>query len=93
MAKVLFIPVSIIGGLLAGFLSRKIFDQVWGLIDQEEPPDSKYQDIEWPRLLLAGAIQGAIFRAVKEGSDHAARRAFYKTTGSWPGEEGRPEPE
>jgi hypothetical protein len=39
MAKVLFIPVSIGGGLLAGFVSKKIFDQIWGLIDQEEPPD------------------------------------------------------
>jgi hypothetical protein len=93
MAKVLFIPVSIIGGLIAGFLSKKIFDQVWGLIDKEEPPDSKYQDIEWGKLLLAGAIQGAIFRAVKEASDHGARRAFYRSTGAWPGEEGRPEPE
>jgi Protein of unknown function (DUF4235) len=93
MAKVLFIPVSVIGGLIAGFVSKKIFDQVWGLIDKEEPPDSKYQDIEWGKLLLAGAIQGAIFRAVKEASDHGARRAFYKSTGAWPGEEGKPEPE
>ncbi len=92
MAKVLFIPVSIIGGLIAGFVSKKIFDQVWGLIDHQEPPDSKHQDIEWPRLLLAGAIQGAIFRAVKEASDHAGRQAFYKTTGSWPGEK-EPDPE
>ena len=93
MAKVLFTPVSIIGGLLAGLVSRKIFDQVWGLIDKEEPPDSKYQDIRWSRLILAGAIQGAIFRAVKEASDHASRRAFYKTTGAWPGKKGHPEPE
>ncbi len=38
MAKFLFTPVSIIGGLIAGALSRKIFDQVWGLIDSDEPP-------------------------------------------------------
>ncbi len=93
MAKVLFIPVSVIGGLIAGFLSKKIFDQVWGLIDKEEPPDSKYRDIAWPKLILAGAIQGAIFRAVKEASDHASRQAFYKSTGAWPGKKGEPEPE
>ena len=85
MAKVLFIPVSVIAGLIAGFLSKKIFDQVWGLIDHEEPPDSKHRDVRWSKLLLAGAIQGAIFRAVKEASDHASRHAFHKTTGSWPG--------
>jgi hypothetical protein len=84
MAKVLFIPVSVGGGLLAGFVGKKVFDQVWGLIDDEEPPDSKHRDISWGRLLLAGAIQGAIFRAAKEATDHAARRGFYRTTGTCP---------
>jgi hypothetical protein len=92
MAKVLFIPVSVMAGLVAGFASKKIFDQVWGLIDEEEPPDSKHRDIRWSRLIIAGMLQGAIFRAVKEASDHAGRKAFYKTTGSWPGKK-EPEPE
>lgn len=90
--KFLFMPISIVAGLIAGFLSKKVFDQVWGLIDEEEPPDSKHREIEWPKLLVAAAIQGAIFRAVKEGSDHYARRAFAGATGTWPGKQ-RPEPE
>ena len=89
--KFLFMPFSILAGLMAGFLSKKVFDQLWGLIDEEEPPDSKHRDIEWPKLLAAAAVQGAIFRAVKEGSDHYARRAFAGATGTWPGEE-RPDP-
>jgi hypothetical protein len=92
MAKVLFIPISVAGGLLAGFLSKKLFDGLWGLIDDEEPPDSKHRDIDWRKLVLAGAVQGAIFRAVREASDHYSRRAFARTTGTWPGEE-HPEPE
>ena len=92
MARILFAPVSIIGGLIAGFVGKKVFDQLWGVIDDEEPPDSKHRDISWGRLLVAGAIQGAIFRAVKEAADHASRRAFYRTTGTWPGEK-HPDPE
>jgi hypothetical protein len=92
MGKVLFIPVSVGVGLVAGFVSKKVFDQVWGLIDDQEPPDSKHRDIQWSRLLLAGALQGAIFRMVKEATDHGSRAAFYRTTGSWPGEK-RPDPE
>jgi Protein of unknown function (DUF4235) len=86
MAKMLFIPISIAGGLIAGAISRKILDQIWGVFDEEEPPDSKHRDIQWGKLLIAAAIQGAIFRAMKEASDHYTRRAFYKTTGTWPGE-------
>ncbi len=92
MLKALFTPFAIVLGLLAGVVGKKIFNQVWGLIDEEEPPDSKHRDITWGRLLLAGAVQGAIFRAVKEATDHAARRGFYRTTGTWPGEK-RPDPE
>jgi uncharacterized protein DUF4235 len=90
--KLLFMPISIGGGLLAGMLARKVFDQIWGLFDEEEPPDSKYREIDWTKLLIAAAIQGAIFRALKEATDHASRRAFARTTGTWPGEE-RPERE
>jgi Protein of unknown function (DUF4235) len=92
MAKLLFIPVSIAAGLIAGLVGKKLFNGLWGVIDDEEPPDSKHRDISWARLLIAGAIQGAIFRAVKEATDHASRRAFYRTTGTWPGEK-RPDPE
>jgi uncharacterized protein DUF4235 len=92
MAKVLFMPLSIGAGLVAGFVSKKVFDQIWGLIDEEEPPDSKHRDIEWRKLVIAALIQGAIFRAVKEATDHYSRRAFYRTTGTWPGQKA-PEPE
>ena len=90
--KFVFMPISIGGGLLAGMLARKVFDQIWGLFDEEEPPDSKYREIDWTKLLIAAAIQGAIFRALKEATDHASRRAFARTTDTWPGEE-RPERE
>jgi hypothetical protein len=92
VAKLLFIPFSIAAGLIAGLVGKKLFNGLWGVIDDEEPPDSKHRDISWGRLLIAGAIQGAIFRAVKEATDHASRRAFYRTTGTWPGEK-RPDPE
>jgi hypothetical protein len=87
MAKFLFTPVSIIGGLIAGALSRKIFDQVWGLIDSDEPPESKHRDVSWGKLIAAALIQGAIFRGIKAATDHSSRRAFARTTGTWPGKE------
>jgi hypothetical protein len=90
--KFLFIPFSIVGGLIAGFISKQLFDALWGLIDDEEPPDSEHRQISVGKLVLAAAIEGAIFRAVRKLVDHESRRAFAGTLGTWPGEE-RPQPE
>jgi hypothetical protein len=92
MSKVLFIPVSIAGSLAAGFVGKKLFEQIWGLIDQEEPPEPKHRETSWAKLTAALALEGAVFRAVRGLFDHGARRGFAKLTGTWPGEE-RPEPE
>ena len=90
--KFLFLPFSIVGGLIAGQLASRLFDAVWGLIDEAEPPDSKHRDISVGKMIVAAAVQGAIFRATRKLVDHQSRKAFAGTLGTWPGEE-RPEPE
>jgi hypothetical protein len=90
--RFLFAPISIAGGLIAGMLAKKVFERLWSVIDDQEPPESEHREISIPKLLVAGALQGAIFRAVKEGSDHYSRRAFAGATGTWPGKE-RPDEE
>jgi hypothetical protein len=74
-------------GLIAGSVGKKIFEQIWGLVDDEEPPDAKHRDISYPKLVAALLFEGAIFRLVKGLTDHGARQAFARTTGTWPGEE------
>jgi Protein of unknown function (DUF4235) len=92
MGKLLFIPFSIIGGLIAGLLGKKLFEAIWGVIDDEEPPDAEHREVSWAKLLPALALEGAIFRTARGAADHASRAAFYRATGAWPGEEA-PEPE
>jgi hypothetical protein len=90
--KILFLPFSIVGGLIAGFVSKKLFEQIWGVIDEEEPPEAKHREISMGKLVAALALEGAIFRLMRGVADHQARKGFSKLTGSWPGEEA-PEPE
>jgi xanthosine utilization system XapX-like protein len=90
--KFVFTPISILLGLLAGLVGKKIFEKLWGLVDDEEPPRSEHREFSWPKLIAALAFEGAIFRLVKGLTDQGARRSFAKATGSWPGEEA-PEPE
>jgi hypothetical protein len=89
--KFLFLPFSIVAGLIAGFTSKKLFDGVWRLVDDQEAPEAEHKEISMAKLVLALGIEGAIFRAVRGLVDHGARRSFYRLTGSWPGDEA-PEP-
>jgi hypothetical protein len=85
--KLLFIPISVLGGILAGLVGKKLFDQIWGLIDKEEPPEAKHREIEYGKLAAALVLEGAVYRLVRGFFDHGARRGFHRLTGSWPGEE------
>jgi hypothetical protein len=85
--KLAFLPISILGGILAGILARKGFDAIWGKVDEEEPPRPEHQEVRLAKLVIALAIEGAIFRVVKGLFDHGVRRGFARMTGTWPGEE------
>lgn len=85
--KLVFLPVSIAGGILAGVIGKKAFEQLWSLIDEEEPPDAKHREISFAKLALALLLEGAIFRLVRGLFDHGARRGFARMTGTWPGEQ------
>ncbi len=85
--KLVFVPISILGGILAGLIGRKTFDLVWGRVDEEEPPQPDHREVSLPKLAVALLIEGAIFRLVKGMFDHGARVGFARWTGAWPGEE------
>jgi hypothetical protein len=90
--KFAFMPVTLAGGLLAGFVTKKIFEQLWGLVDDVEPPDAKHRHIDYRKLIAALLVEGAIFRLMRGFVDHVSRQGFMRLTGTWPGEEA-PEPE
>ena len=92
MARALFVPFSIGGGLVAGIVAKKVFEQIWGAFDDQEPPEAEHRDIDLRKLAVALALEGAIFRLAKGFFDHGTRVGFSRLTGSWPGEE-EPDPE
>jgi hypothetical protein len=85
--KLIFAPIGIVAGLLAGLLAQKGFDRIWALVDDEEPPEPEHRDVSWPELVAALALQGAIFRVSRGVVERGSRVWFYRFTGSWPGEE------
>lgn len=89
IVRILFAPLSITAGILAGLLGKKLFEFLWNRIDDEEAPEPSHLEVTWPKVLLASAVEGAIFRGTRAVTDRGARVAFYRATGRWPGEEER----
>jgi hypothetical protein len=83
---ILYKPFGIVLGLMAGFLAKKLFNVVWGVFDDEEPPKPTTQAANWPKVLSAAAVQGLTFRLTRAAVDRAGAKGFFHLTGFWPGE-------
>ena len=83
----LFRPVGIISGLIAGFIASKIFEKSWSSISNEEPPAADQRAPGIPKLIVALLLEGAVFSLVRGLVDHGARVAFKRYTGAWPGDD------
>jgi hypothetical protein len=87
MAKLLYKPlglsVSVIGGLVAGGLFKKL----WSVVaHDDEAPRATQRDRHWKEILVAAALEGAIFGLVKAALDRAGAKGFERATGAWPGD-------
>ncbi|HEY8638224.1 MAG TPA: DUF4235 domain-containing protein [Solirubrobacteraceae bacterium] len=85
-------PVGIVLGILAGLISKRLFEAVWSKIDDQEPPEPTTQRASWPKVLGAAAVQGVTFKVTRAAVDRAGAKGFAHVTGVWPGEKD-PEPE
>jgi hypothetical protein len=87
MNKVLYKPLGLIFGALGGVAATAAFKQVWKRIsDKDDVPEATDRSYSWREVLIAAAIQGAIFGAVKAAVDRAGAEGYRKATGEWPGE-------
>jgi uncharacterized protein DUF4235 len=85
--KFIFAPISIGAGLLAGLVAQKVFERLWALVDDEDPPEPDEREVQVAKLLAALAVEGAVFRLVKGLTDRGARKGFAALTGAWPGDD------
>ena len=86
-AKLAYRPIGLIGGILAGTLSGIVFKQIWKQVsDEDDAPTALQSEYSMKEVVLAAAIQGAIFAATKAAIDRAGARGFKRLTGAWPGD-------
>jgi Protein of unknown function (DUF4235) len=86
-AKLAYRPVGLMAGLVAGAISGTIFKQIWKLVAKEDDaPTALQSEYRMREVVLAAAIQGAIFAATKAAVDRAGARGFTRLTGTGPGD-------
>jgi Protein of unknown function (DUF4235) len=85
MKRLMYKPVGLLLGVAAGAIAGAVFKQVWRLAaGEDEAPRATDIDRGWGEVLLAAAIQGAIFAGVKAAVDRAGAAGVEKLTGTWP---------
>jgi hypothetical protein len=86
-AKIAYRPIGLLGGVLAGMVSGALFKQIWKLVaNKDDAPQALESEYPMREVVLAAAIQGAIFAATKAAIDRAGARGFTRLTGTWPGD-------
>jgi len=82
----LYRPFGVASGMAVGLLARAIFKQVWKRVaDEEDAPRPTDESRGWREILVAAAVQGAIFAVVKAAVDRGSATGFRRLTGEWPG--------
>lgn len=84
--KLIYKPIGITLGLVAAMIGRRVFTIVWGKIDDEDPPSPTTEQVSWPKLLAAAALQGVVFRLIRVTVDRFGAKGWTYLTGAWPGE-------
>ena len=81
--KVAGLLVSMLGGLLASAIVRKVWELTPG---HDEAPEATDTRRSWGEILTAAALQGAIFAVIRAAIERATAASAEKLTGEQPGD-------
>lgn len=85
-SKIAYKPVGLALGAVSGMAAGAAFKQAWKILGHDkDAPDATDEERSWGEVLLAAALQGAIFSAVKATVDRAGAATTRRLTGTWPG--------
>ncbi|MER5312604.1 DUF4235 domain-containing protein [Streptomyces sp. NPDC002773] len=85
-SKIAYKPVGLALGAASGMIAGAAFKQAWKMIGHDDDaPDATDEHRTWQEVLIAAALQGAIFAVVKAAVDRAGAATTRRLTGTWPG--------
>jgi len=83
--NLLYKPVGLLFGVAAGAVAGALTKRIWKVASgSEEIPTATARDRRWAEVVLAAALQGAVYGATKALVDRSGARGYEKVTGTWP---------
>ncbi len=86
--KHLYKPITLGASVLGGVLAGAIFRKVWQLAaGEDEAPRPTDAERGWTEVLVAAALQGAVSAMVRATVDRGTAAGTRRLTGTWPGDD------
>ncbi|MCX5215229.1 DUF4235 domain-containing protein [Kitasatospora sp. NBC_00240] len=85
MVRILYKPLGLLFGALGGLVASSVFKRLWALLGHEDDaPQATDRDRTWREVLMAAALQGAVFALVRAAIDRGGAVGTRRLTGTWP---------
>ena len=85
--RAISVGVSLGASVLGAVVAGAVFKRVWRVAtDEDEAPSATDARRSWSEVLIAAALQGAIFAVIKAVLDRGTATAARELTGTWPGD-------
>ena len=91
MRRLLYLPFSIIGSIIARIIGRKIFRTIWDKVDDEPPPTAGDGRGGMAKVVSGRALQAAVMAGSAAAVDRLIARGFHHVVGLWPKKPPKPE--
>lgn len=87
-ARALYKPLGALISVVGGLVASALFSRFWTLVSREESvPEATDRRRGWSEVLVAAALEGAVFGLVKATLDRSGAIGFRRATGQWPGKD------
>ena len=85
MRKLPFKAASLVLSVASGALAGAVFKQVWKVVaGEQDAPEATDPEHTWKEILLAAALQGAVFAVVKAAVERSAAQGARRLMPSRP---------
>jgi hypothetical protein len=82
--RIIYMPFSIVAGIVAGQISRRVFRTLWARVDDAPPPKPGSGQGAMGKVVAGEAAQAAVMAGTAAAVDRLFAQGFHHVLGVWP---------